>query len=820
MALVNQLMQKLNAGELSPRLTGFVGLDKYPSGCRIMENMIALAQGPATKRPGTRFVAETKNSSQASDLIPFEFSDVQAYGLEIGDRYMRPFRNRGVVRETGLAIGSATQANPVVVGIAGHAFVNGDDIEIDSVAGMTELNGRRFRVAGAVAGVSVQLHDLAGNTIDGTAYGAYSAGGTAARVYTLTMPYLQADLFDSDGRLRIKYAQSADVMYLVHPSYAPRKLSRLADASWTIAAVDFTDGPYLDENVTSTTLTPGAASGSGVTITASSVTGINDGLGFQTTDVGRLVRIGHPATSWAASTAYLVGDIRYNAGNVYRCVTAGTSAAATGPTGVGLGIVDGTAQWDWVNTGGLRWGWAKIVGWTSTTVVTADILGAFGATSARASWRLGAWSATTGYPAAVGFHEERLFFGGAAFNPQRFDASKTNDFENFTPGTKDDDPLSFSMASNKVNAIRSFASAKDLIIFTLGGEGKVGTEAMNQPLTPTNVTVRWQTHHGSAIVLPVTVANALLFVQRQGRKLRELAYSIEDDGYRSPDVTQLADHITKGGLIDMAYQQEPWSVVWATRPDGTLLGFTYLRAETVLAWHRHILGGSFAGGQAVAEAVAAVPGSGSDELWMIVKRTINGRTVRTVEFLEDPLPDDGDQADAFYVDCGLTYDGAATTIVGNLWHLIGETVKVLADGGVHPDCVVQPDGTITLDYPAFKVQVGLGYKWRIQPMPFEGGAQAGTAQGQIKRIGRLHLRLLNTLGVRVGRSEINGQWDEIAFRDAGMATGTAPPMFSGDKKVTNNDSYASDPRLLIFHDDPTPATIVALIFRAEVNEGA
>lgn len=820
MARVSTIVQKFNAGELSPMMDGFIGFEKYPSGLRTLENMIPVAQGPITRRPGTKFAAEVKDSTQRTALVPFEFSDVQAYCIEVGDQYFRFYYSNGAALLASQNITGATQANPVVVTYSGSdTFANGDHVEIASVGGMTQLNNRRFKVANVNTGANTfELQDLAGNNVNGTGYSAYTSGGTVSEVYTLATPYAQADLFDDDGRLRLSFAQSADVVYICHPDYAPRKLSRTGNTSWTLTEVDFTDGPYLDENATATTLTLGATSGSGVSLTASAVTGINDDTGFQTTDVGRLVRIGHAATAWAASTAYSVGNVRYNSGAVYVCVTAGTSAGSGGPTGTGTGIVDGTCQWDYQNSGGLAWGYAEITARTSTTVVEVTVLRTFAATTGVATWRLGAWSATTGYPTAVAFHEERLFFGGAAFNPQRFDASKTNDFENFAPGVNDDDPLSFAMASDQVNAIRWFASARDLIVGTIGAEGRIGAESQSQPLTPTNVTVRWQTREGCSVLPPEPVANAILFLQRQGRKVRELSYSIEDDGYRAPDMTLLADHVTDGGIVDMTYQREPWGVLWCARADGQMLGMTYQRAEQVVSWSRHKLGGSFGSGHAVVESVCAIPTASSDQLWMIVKRTIGGRTVRYVEYMADRFGYSDAQEDAYFVDCGLTYDGAAVSSVGGLWHLEGETVKILADGAVHPAKTVS-SGTVTLDYSASVVHVGYSPTWRAKPMRLEAGAQAGTAQGQMQRIDRLAVRFHRSLSCKAGRSETSGEFDEIAFRTGEDNLGEAPPLFTGDKQVPFPGAFDRDTPIVLFHDDPTPATIVALVARVSTHEG-
>ena len=213
----------LNAGELSPLLDGRVDKEFYGSGAKLLDNFIPLTQGPIVQRSGTGFVKEVKNSANRTALIPFEFNVTQAYALEFGDQYMRVHKDHAPVTLTGQAISGITNANPAVLTYVGaDTYANGDRVIVTGVLGMIEVNNREFIVAGLNAGANT--FQLQG--IDSTTYGVYSSGGTVAEIYEITTPYLQADLFDADGALRLKFAQSADVMYIVHPSYAPRKLSR------------------------------------------------------------------------------------------------------------------------------------------------------------------------------------------------------------------------------------------------------------------------------------------------------------------------------------------------------------------------------------------------------------------------------------------------------------------------------------------------------------------------------------------------------------------------------------------------------------------
>jgi len=512
------------AGELSSSMEGRTDFAKYFNGASNIENFVVLPHGPVTRRPGTYFVSEVKTSSAKTRLIPFTFSTTQTYVLEFGNQYIRFFKDDGQITEGNKTISGITAANPAVVTSSSHGYSNGDFVNISGVVGMTEVNGTTFKVADKTTN-TFELQNVDGTDINSSAFTAYSSGGIANRVYQITTEYTTAQLFD------LKFAQSADVMYLCHNEHEVMKLSRTGHTSWSLDEVDFeTKGPYLDANTTTTTLTPASSgTGTGVNITASAITGINGGTGFQTTDVGRI--------------------IKFNSGE------------------------------------------AKITARTNTTVVVCTITDAFANTDATASFQLGSFSDTTGHPACVSFFEQRLVFAATSDQPQTMFFSKSGDYENMTSGTNADDAMIYTIASNQVNAIKSLKATRTLICMTTGGEYAVSSGTSQDAITPSNINIRKQSNYGSAGVDALSIGNATIFLQRAKRKVRELAYNFDTDGYVAPDLTILADHITDSGVVQMDYQQEPYSVVWAARTDGILSGLTYNRLENVVAWHRHVIGG-------------------------------------------------------------------------------------------------------------------------------------------------------------------------------------------------------------------------------------
>ena len=853
MARVAAELTNFTGGELSPRLDGRNDLTKYSSSCKRLDNFIIYPHGAAARRSGTTFVAEVADSDNKTRLIPFEFSTTQTYMLEFSNLKIRFYKDNGSILEGDKTITGITQANPAVVTSSSHGYSNGDEVLISSVSGMTEVNGKRFLVAGVTTN-TFQLTDKDGTNINSTSYTAYSSGGVANKVYEIATPYTTAQLFD------LKFAQSADVMYITHPSHEVEKLSRTGHTSWTLSDVDFTKGPMQDANTTDTTLNPGqSAVGTGIALVASAVTGINGGSGFQSTDVGRFVF--------------------------------------------------------------LSAGYAKITGVTDTTNATITIITALDSASATADWRLGAFSDTTGHPSCVTFFEQRLVFAGTSEQPQAIFFSRSGDYENMDAnigGTvADDDAIIYTIASNQVNAIRFMTATRTLIIGTAGGEFTVSGGGTDSAITPTNILIKKQSNHGAANVDSIAVGNATLFLQRAKRKLRELAYNFDVDGYLAPDMTILAEHITEGGITQMAYQQEPNQIIWGVRSDGELVGLTYQREQQVTAWHRHIFGGRFGNatitvtdyaniadgtriiftkadgttttftsatssttgkfhttssnnqtatnlktlidadsdftatvssnvvtitetsplstgfltvkslddstrlaktdeGKAVCESVAVIPTDDTEyQTWVIVKRTINGSTRRFVEYINNFDFTETNNTTFNFLDSALSYSGSAATTISGLDHLEGQTVSILADGATHPDKTVS-SGSVTLDRSATNVKLGLAYKSILQTMRLNAGSQNGTSQAKTKRIYEITIRLYESVGVEVGESLDN--MERIPFRTSSDPMDEGIPVFTGDKTVEFRGNYDTDGFIFVRQTQPLPLTILSLYPDLQTND--
>lgn len=798
MARVSTIVTNFRAGELSPRLEGRIDLDKYNEAAQTMQNMLVFPQGGTTRRPGSYYAGTSKDGGQVR-LVNFEYSDEQAYVLEFGNNYIRFFKDGGILTESQKTITGATAANPVVVTASSHGYSNGDRVFITEVTGMTELNNREFTVANK----TTNTFELSG--IDGSAFTAYSSGGKSGKIVEVTTTYTTAEVFE------INHAQSADVLFLAHKDHEPAKLTRTTASSFTLTDIDFIDGPWLDENATTTTLYASAATGSGVTITASAAL-------FSSDDVGRYIRfreileIEHD--EWAASTSYANNATVKFDGHVYKNVTGSTQTSGnTAPVHLTGTETYGSIDWEYLHD---EHGHVKIVGFTSTTVVTADVHedqygnsrlpdSAVGSSNANTRWSLGAFGGDQKFPRAVAFYEQRLYFAGTVGQPQTLFGSVSADFENMTPGTNDDDAVTFTIASDQVNVIKHLLPARFLQILTTSAEFTLSGGAGNEPVSPTNVNVLRETTFGSSSIRPLRAASSTIIIQKGQEKVKEITFDDRQDGLAGVDLTILADHVTRGGVSDMVWQQEPELVVWFVHTDGRLIGLTYDRANNAVGWHTHPLGGS-----ATVESITAIPSGSEDQVYLSVKRTINSATVRHIVYLKS-INFGTDISDAFFLDSGLTYDGSATTTISGLNHLEGETVSILADGSSHADKTVS-GGSITLDRSSSKVHIGYSYTSLLQTLRLEAGAEDGVSQGKIKRIHGVTARFLNTVGAEIGTDTTN--LDRIPFRDSSMDMDTAVPMFSGDKEISFPSGYDNDAKVMIRQNQPLPMTVLAIMRRS------
>jgi hypothetical protein len=277
-----------------------------------------------------------------------------------------------------------------------------------------------------------------------------------------------------------------------------------------------------------------------------------------------------------------------------------------------------------------------------------------------------------------------------------------------------------------------------------------------------------------------------------------MIFDLNVEGFVAPDLTILAEDITGDGISDMAYQQEPDSIIWAVRSDGLLIGLTYQRDQQVVAWHQHPVGGT----DTVVESVAVIPSADglSDELWMSVKRTINGGTVRYIEYLDPEI----------FVDSGLTYSGSAISAFSGLAHLEGQTVAIVGDNAVYPSEVVS-GGSVTISEAVSTAYIGLPYTTEIVTLPPEVPQKDGASFGKKKSWNRIILNLYQTSGISVNDKQ-------LILRSGGDPMDSAPPTFTGQHDVTNLGWKESDSSLTIKQEQPLGMTLISLTGELNVSD--
>jgi hypothetical protein len=834
----NVLLTSFNAGELSPMMDSRSDIPKYASGCRRLENMLVTPHGGVYRRPGTEYLGAAKLSNRRARLIGFNFSTSTRFVLEFGHQYLRVWGNGVQVEsspgtpleiatpydETHLRELQTVQVNDVLyIAHSDYAVrkltrVADDNWTLATVSWTypptVDLDPEDQEITASANTGSITLTSASGmfTTDDiGTELVlsfrkdvAFVEGGISANGYSGILPLSQNADWDFqttgtwDATVAILRKTPAEMAKL--PKTAAVSASRSGTAATaTIVSNGWTTGD--------TVLFVGAAPFN----TAASVTVSGDTVTWTVANSGAT-----SATVEAHNITKMETVRTYNSNGDRNITGTGTQPEATQfLVRVSNYTSNTNAKYvlegrDYLETGRVRID--AVASATSATATVLDYLGKWSGSRQSVSAAQSAFCAKYGYARTVAIHEQRLCFAGTRGKPQNIWCSVTNDFENFKMGVADDDAMQFTIAASEGNRINWLYSQKLLMLGTSGDEWTIGAADTAGAFSATNVQVKRQAGYGSKYMRAVLISDILLFVQRQGRKLREWVYNFDRDGYVAPDLTVLAEHVTKGEIQEIAYANHPNAVVWGIRGDGQLVGMTYERDQEVIGWHRHTTQGEF-------ESVATVYGlnGADDEVWFIVKRTINGATVRYVERFR---PDWRDAYEAetpgnwWFLDCAKRYDSTAATTITGLSHLEGATVKVLADGAGRGDEVVA-SGAIVLDRSASVVLAGLSYDSILQPMKVVYEDRVGTTRGRNLRINRIVASLYKSMS---GQFSTNGtEWLEFYGRNFTDNMDAPPPVFSGEEEVVGAGNYALDAAILLRQNRPFPFTVRSLVIKLEAH---
>ena len=821
MARVHPFQTNFTAGELSPKLAGQVDFKKYSNGVETLENLQVFPQGGATRRPGTRFVAEVKNSANITRLIPFEFNVEQSYIMEFGNQYIRFYKDNGQITETAKDITAITKANPAVVTSSSHGYSDGDHVWIASVVGMTEVNGRRFTVANK----TTNTFELSG--VNSTDYTTYSSGGTASKVYEISTNYTSAQVFD------LQVAQSADVMYITHPLHEPSTLSRTGHTSWTLAEVTFEKGPYLDANSTSTTLTSSATTvGTGRTLTASASL-------FASTDVGRLFKVGDghgKITAFTSATVVTVEVLVALTGNGSTTWSLGAYSDTTGfPRAVSFFeqrlIYGGSTDFPqtiWASQSGLYNNFD--VGDSSAAnsfiyTIAANkvnvirylapardlIIGTAGG-----EFQVGRPTGEPLKPDNVNI-KQQTSYGSHTTPPQQIGSTilfvqrqqrKIREFsyrfENDAYAAPDMTILSEHLTEGGIVDVE-YAQEPSSIYYAVRTDGQLlgMTYQREEEVVAWHRSVIGGRNTACTVTVTdydnITVGSRLVLTKSDGTSV---TFTSETAGSSSPSETlgfrpntnnnTTADNIFTAinAHADFTVANPASNVVTITETDPQSTGFLTITTtdSTRLAVTSEA--------HAKVTSVASIAETTENQVYMIVERIVDGSTVKYVEYKDPTLN----------MDSGLSgiVTGASTTVTA-LDHLEGQKVQILIDDAVYPAQIVT-NGAVTVSLPSTfsdkTIEVGLGYVSTLKTMRPEGGSQAGTSQGRKKRYNEIIVRLLKTVG-----ATING--DQIPFRTSANAMGESITEFTGDKRVTNL-GWDRDGQIVVQQTQPLPMTVLGI----------
>lgn len=601
------------SGELSPLLWCQPDMPAYGFGARTLENFMVVGPGKLTRAPGTRFIAlggANDAGENTARFVRFVYSEADAYILEFGPSYIHFYRSNKT------------------------------------------------------------------KVVDG--------GGVTVEVATT---------YTADEVFELQFYQSADVMYITHPAHFPAKLTRSSHTSWALADCGIDDGPFLAENTDGTnTITPSGTTGS-ITLTAVSATFV---AGH--TDSFWAIRHVMPSASkngtfsgtgdsdslflpkdgaWQLSLTDVSGScvatiqVQFSADNggtwtkTAEYTNSGTVNIDRTPTGDNLtgqnvlvrvsctSYVSGSITYELQVPPYIHQGVVQIDLVNGDTSADATVVTDLGSTDASHKWAEGAWSAVRGFPRAVSFNGERILYGGTSHQPLTIWGSVVGEYENFLTGTTDADAWTYTLSRSQQNPIQWLCGDQTdaIIVGTLGGILQLLPISAGAFTYSNPPKVYSSAAEPAAAELPALMSNVLLFIDKTGKKVHQVGYNDQEASIVAQDLTFNADHITGTGISQLCVQNTISPILWSVREDGQLAGLSFNRMAQVVAWHRYATGGDIV-------SAATIPASGSqhDQLWLYVKRTVNGLDYYMTEVMED-LDLDVEPKDGLFLHSEIAWDG-------------------------------------------------------------------------------------------------------------------------------------------------------------------
>lgn len=805
---IHDIQPAFTVGEVAPDVYQRIDSDKWKYGLRTAKNMFPTVQGPIKNRAGTYYVGNAKYNNKKSRLVEFVFSESITFVLEFGDGYIRFFNESGRVLVSSASVWGQHKA-----------YVVGD---------FATNNGIKYYCIVAHTSGTVFATDLA-------------AGKWVAQdVYEIPTTYTEDEVFD------LKFTQSADTLFIAHKNHPLSTLVRVGSHTqgdviigqyWRFGVYELIDGPYQPMNTNETfTLWPGQTTGN-VTVVSSS--------NYFTTfyaPIGSLIKIIQPVdgskVSEALSSATNSSWCRVGGRATWRLITHGTWSAKfdleisydngatwytrrsfSGAADINhdtYGVEDldspyylrisvktytsGTLNIDLTSDAYENTGIIKVTGIApgQPTVFYGVVVKELGNNKKTSDWQVSVFNPSGGGAATVAFFQDRLVLANAELNENAIWMSKTgayNDFGRSTP-LVDSDGITINIPSRRLNGVKNLVSLGALLALTSDAEISVGAVS-GDAISPSSVFTKSHSNRGSCGIDPVIVGDRVVFVQRGYTQVRDLGYQFQADSYVGREISLTARHLLDGyTIVDVAYQQEPDSIIWFVRSDGKLIACTYVPEQEFLSWSIHETDG-------LVKSIACINTQGGDEVYMSVERD----GVVMIEKMATRV-DAESGFDWHYVDSGVRYSGTPVSTITGLSHLEGRTVSVLADGFVIPNKVVT-GGAVALGGDYSVVHVGLPYESVLDTIGYNLPMPDGTSQGRKYHIARIQFFFVRSRGGWCGMDDTHIQ--EIISKDAQGDLSQAEPLHTGWSRENlrqNDDPYG---HVLYKQVDPLPVTIASIV---------
>lgn len=803
-------------------------------------NLIPRVLGAAYMRPGSQYLFGTKGGLQTR-LIPFTFNVSTKALLELApDGTMRPIVNDEVVSrvavsttisnggfdsdltgwtdadEGGAASAWATGGYMQLTGTGATRAVRYQSVTV-AVGDQGKEHGARivvkrgpviFSIGTTTGGVEVLEdqflgegeHSIAFTPTVGTVYIRLSADRSypvlvdsiaieGAGDVTIPTPYTSIDQIN-----RIQFEQSGDIIYLAESGAPPRKIERRSNRSWGLSRYMPIDGPFNNENVTETSITPSATSGQ-VTLTASRPLFKSGHVGalWQMTHGGQYINQTLAALDAASDAVNITGTFAAErtfgvtitpdgswsgTWRVQRAFGAPVGWSDTATFGAGSynnqALVDtftnavtfyrviveaytaGSIQVEIQYANAQQVGVVQISAVASATSATAQVLKALGQVDSTPIWREGAWSDVREWPGAVALYDGRLWWGGK----DRVYGSISDAYESFDLELEGDaGPIIRNVGSRGFERVLWILGLQRLIVGTAAEEISIRASNFDEPLTPTQFTARSASQRGSAEgIQAVRVDSIGIFAQRNRRRVYEMLYVVEAQDYASNDITRFVPEICEPGIVSAAVQRQPDTRVWFVLSDGTAALLLYERQEEALAWIKIEMTG------ADIESVVVLPGDEEDDVYL----TVNRNSVRSIEKMAKLSEVVGGTLNKV-MDGHVVYSGSPTTTITGLDHLEGLDVVVWADGAVlhdQGDMKTVSSGQITIASSS-DVVVGVPYEGRFRSARLNYGAQLGVSLGKPQKITGAYL-IMKDVG-----------WEGVEVRSEGASWSGLPATYEG-----------------------------------------